>query len=303
MSRSRRAFTLIELLVVIAIIAVLIGLLLPAVQKIREAANRMKCSNNLKQLGLAMHNYHDAFQHFPPGDAAAGPYGTWQVSILPFIEQDNLFRLYVNFGNAQLTGIAFDSPVNQTNVTSKVLPLLTCPSDPNAGQFMPLGVSLHNYAVNFGNTTRTQLLFKGVTFGGAPFSLNNKTFRIADVTDGTSNTLLASEVLQGISKTGITDMRGCTWWGHTAGFEGYFGPNSTSADSFQSRTLCNNLPDQGLPCVVTAVSQFGARSKHAGGVNAALCDSSVRFFTNNVSLTTWRALSTSQGGEVIGNDF
>jgi prepilin-type N-terminal cleavage/methylation domain-containing protein/prepilin-type processing-associated H-X9-DG protein len=303
MSRARRAFTLIELLVVIAIIAILIGLLLPAVQKVREAAARIKCQNNLKQIGLAMHNYHDANQHLPPGDPSTGSYGTWQVSVLPYIEQDNLYKLYVNFGNAQGSGITYSSTVNRTNVTSRTLPILTCPSDPNAGHFQPFGVSMHNYAVNFGNTTRTQGTYNGVLFGGAPFSYNNKTFRITDISDGTSNTLLAAEVLQGVSAGSLTDLRGFTWWGPAAGFEGYFGPNSASPDSLQFTSYCNNQPQLGLPCVVTSVNQFGARSKHTGGVNVTLCDGSVRFVSDGVSISTWRALSTSQGGEVLGSDF
>jgi prepilin-type N-terminal cleavage/methylation domain-containing protein/prepilin-type processing-associated H-X9-DG protein len=303
MLQSRRAFTLIELLVVIAIIAVLIGLLLPAVQKVREAAARAKCQNNLKQIGLAMHNYHDTYSNLPPGDPATGSYGTWQVSILPYIEQNNMYLLYVDFGNFQGTKITYSNAANRANVTSKVLPILTCPSDPNAGLFMPFGVSMHNYAVNFGNTTRTQGTYNGVVFGGAPFSYNNKTFSLPGISDGTSNTLLAAEVLQGVSSGNITDLRGFTWWGPAAGFEGYFGPNSGSPDSLQFTSYCNNLPDQGLPCVVTAVNQFGARSKHTGGVNVTLCDGSVRFVSNNISITTWRALSTSQGGEVLGSDF
>jgi prepilin-type N-terminal cleavage/methylation domain-containing protein/prepilin-type processing-associated H-X9-DG protein len=303
MKRSRPAFTLIELLVVIAIIGILIALLLPAVQKIREAAARMSCTNNLKQLGLAMHNYHSSYERLPPADPSTGSFGTWQVVILPYVEQEPMFRLYRNFGNVNGTNETYSSAANRAGVTSQTLKILTCPSDPNAGKFMPFGVSMHNYAVNFGNTHRTQLTYNGVAFGGAPFSYNNKTFRLTDITDGTSNTLMLAEVLQGSTAGSQTDLRGFTWWGPAAGFEGYFGPNSLSPDSLQFASYCNNQPAQGLPCVVTSINQFGARSKHNGGVNVGLCDGSCRFVANGISVPTWRALSTSQGGEVIGPDF
>ena len=219
MRASRKGFTLIELLVVIAIIGILIALLLPAVQKVREAANRAKCGNNLKQLGLALHNYHDSQGSLPIGDPNFGSNGTWQVLILPYIEQDNLYRGYVNFGQSQgSSSPSYSQDPNKANVTSKRIAILTCPSDePNA----PYGITSHNYAANYGNTTRVRTspypAADGEVFGGAPFNsgfAGNILVRFANVTDGLSNTIFCAEVLQGKDY----DLRGYSWWGPGAGF-------------------------------------------------------------------------------------
>jgi prepilin-type N-terminal cleavage/methylation domain-containing protein len=151
MRRARFGFTLVELLVVIAIIGILIALLLPAVQAAREAARRSQCLNNLKQLGIAMHNYHDAKKWLPPGK---GPnpccWGTWVPITLPYIEQEGVAELYVNWGGDDSTGPRYSAAPNTTNVTNKRFATLTCPSDqPNK----PFGnLTNHNYSVNFGTT-------------------------------------------------------------------------------------------------------------------------------------------------------
>jgi prepilin-type processing-associated H-X9-DG protein len=138
-----------------------------------------------------------------------------------------------------------------------------------------------------------------VLFGGAPFTYGGLAFRLTDISDGTSTTLLAAEVLQGVSTPTINDVLGATWYGPPGGFETYYGPNTGSPDLVQFQSYCNDLPQQGLPCQLSAYNLYSARGKHAGGVNAMLCDGSVRFFSNNIAIQTWRALGTSQGGEVI----
>jgi prepilin-type N-terminal cleavage/methylation domain-containing protein/prepilin-type processing-associated H-X9-DG protein len=318
-SGPRRGFTLIELLVVIAIIAVLIGLLLPAVQKVRESAARSQCSNNLHQIALAMHGYHDSFGILPAQTARNGNsccYGTWQMAILPHVEQANLWKAYVNFGGSAATGPTYEQQANLL-VTSVRLTTFTCPSDiVNAAksgtyQGQTYQVTQHNYLVNVGNIDYSQGKDgalpdqpAGLKFGGAPFSRSAQ-FKLTDVKDGTSTTLMVAEVNQGQGQ----DFRGLTWWAEGSGFTTYRTPNSPGFDYISN--------GKGAPgCVPSSVNAlnadcqarptpnwnvFTARSRHNGGVNVALCDASVRFVSNTIAWPTWQALGTSLGGETIGD--
>jgi prepilin-type N-terminal cleavage/methylation domain-containing protein/prepilin-type processing-associated H-X9-DG protein len=307
-SSRRRGFTLIELLVVIAVIAVLIALLVPAVQKVREAAARAECSNNLRQVALAMHNYHDAFKTLPPGVSNAAPYwgqGNWQVSILPYIEQDVLRQMYLDYGVTN--GRNYYNVANIAGTTGKQIPTLLCPSDgpPNTQGWPGNGssVTYHNYVVNFGNTGIDETAhwqiatLGGLKFQGAPFTRGIGQ-KLENISDGTSTTLMASEVVQGHGH----DLRGCTWWGSGSGFVTYLRPNDSAPDlSWSDASWCNPAPPN-PPCAFRTVAYvFGARSRHPGGVNVAMCDGSLRFVLGDIDITTWRALSTTMGDEVIGD--
>ena len=194
--RKHGAFTLIELLVVIAIIAVLIGLLLPAVQRVREAANRIKCSNNLKQMGLALHNYVDSYGRFPPAYAAADvdPGWGWGSILLPFLEQTPLYGALAVptriFGDGQNPAL----PVTNTSpLTQLPLPLFRCPSDtgPDLNSFR-LNFAMSNYRAVAGATDYAIFTANQDT-GGVLFQ--NSKIRITDITDGTSNTLALGECI------------------------------------------------------------------------------------------------------------
>ncbi|QDU74489.1 putative major pilin subunit [Bremerella volcania] len=299
--RASRGFTLVELLVVIAIIGVLIALLLPAVQQAREAALRMQCSNNLKQLGLAIHNYHDTFLTFPGGNYGCC-WGTWQVSILPFIEQENLYNNY-NITDKYYDDTARYSGNQNTDVTVVRLNALTCPSDsPNE----PFGtITSHNYGANYGNTGYAQGTINGVAFKGAPFKYvadnvgSEGYFGFRDITDGTANTVLFAEKLQGEGE----DLRAYSWWGDGGSVSGYLMPNSSEPDRIYSASYCNNLPEKNLPCDVSTTSAptvFAARSRHPGGVQVVLCDGSSRFVAETIQVDTLRNLMASRDGMVLG---
>ncbi len=320
MARRCRGFTLIELLVCMAIIAILLALLLPAVQAARESARRTRCAGNLKQIALAMNQYHDVHGTFPPGKKGCC-WGTWLVFVLPQVEQQGLYNAWNCSGNnspGQPTAYDLDlryfGAANRT-VTSTRLEVYLCPSD---GTNAPLSLSTggitrsctsQNYTVNFGNTLQSQDDLPGLPFGGAPFSDTGSpladhsrpgrpTVGLRDIADGASTTMIASEVVVGQG----TDLRGFSWWGDAAAFETYLAPNSDSPDVLSQPEFCTNRPPN-PPCVAATAARpdlYAARSRHPGGVEVALADGSVRLVKDTIQIRVWRALSTTRGGEVVG---
>ncbi|QDT26963.1 putative major pilin subunit [Gimesia panareensis] len=295
----RRAFTLIELLVVIAIIAILIALLLPAVQQAREAARRTQCKNNLKQMGLAIHNYNDVYTCLPNANCGVSETsgGSLFVSILPFIDQANAYNLFdFNLSN---------SAAYNVNVTSQTLPFYLCPSSPMRravpscssdsgrapGHYAVCGGTqeYNIYWSYYGDPNPTQdgaIVYTGSTTGKV---------RFRDITDGTSNTLLIGETAYNLPDYTFSsgDCSGqprysFTYWsnpypGSTVCFtSGDFNPKDVANDSVYDSSWTKSF-----------------RSDHVGGVQFAFVDGSVHFISENIDASLLDALATRNGGEVI----
>ena len=333
MSRSRSlpsAFTLIELLVVIAIITIMLALFLPAIQKVREAANRMACGNNLKQIGIALHHYVNSYGSLPP--SGFYPYGrisdAWsaQARLLPFLEQDNVYK-----------DVDLDVPYDsQPQVTRQKIPVYICPTEDNARP-RPDG-SLTHFPLNYGVNLGTWFVYNPVTGQGGDgmfMPVGNLRGRIGlrHIYDGTSTTLAFAEVkaytpyLRDGGNPSAPGTPPPVSPADIAGFGGSFKTNSGHTEwvdgrAHQSGFTTTFTPNTVVPYTVGGVefdvdfnsSREGkttnrityaavtSRSYHPGGVNVLMADGSVRRISNDIQLAVWRALGTRRGREVI-DDF
>jgi len=335
--RQSHGFTLIELLVVIAVIGILASLLLPAVQQAREAARRTQCNNNLKQIGLALHNYHDASQTFPPGRIVNPVSGNGHcfsayAHLLPFLEEGALYN-QINFNdNPDLV------PSTDSFVTSQTLSILQCPSDPDV--VMIAGFGNHNYPLNTGTTCPVSPNNpSGVAITGIFYENSHVT--IQSIRDGLSKTICISETVKsdpvapttwdGVSQiTGfvldqgndnlfngpeltnyatqcsgaglkIQLTRGCKWLYGAPGHSMYNHirpPNDTSGPDCRGGEP-HSTKNVALWSVLS--HNVAPHSRHTGGVHALFCDGHIRFVMNSINLGTWQALGSRNGGEVIGD--
>jgi prepilin-type N-terminal cleavage/methylation domain-containing protein/prepilin-type processing-associated H-X9-DG protein len=285
--KSRAAFTLIELLVVIAIIAILIGLLLPAVQKVREAAARTQCTNNLHNIAVAAHNYHSTYKHFPPafqtqsGGASQDPGWGWGTFLLPYVEQDNLYNLT---GAPQTPFVPTPNAVTQTKVL-----VYRCPSDtgPDLND-LRLNFAMSNYRAVAGPYNLNTTGFTPYDSGGIMYQ-NSRT-RVTDVRDGTSQTLLIGECKYDAS----TGLKASIWAGCTGIQAGGYVISDTmwwiddtkDANGIYTYGINGNAPQ-------------AFSSRHVGGAYFAFADGSIRFFRDDVDITIMKYLAGRKDGVIV----
>jgi prepilin-type N-terminal cleavage/methylation domain-containing protein/prepilin-type processing-associated H-X9-DG protein len=326
---SPSGFTLIELLVVIAIIAILVGLILAAVQKVREAASRTKCQNNLHQIGLALANYYTVHQEYPcvsemPVGALSQPWSA-HARLLPFLEQDNLAKL-IDFKTAA------NDFTTRPDVAEIRVSFYVCSSDPNDRR--RITPNINYYPLSYGFNEGTWFIFDPVSqqFGDGAFHPNRK-FKTHQISDGLSNTLACAEVkcfqpnvwdttapgtlgvappaepaaLGAYAMNGTFDRNGHTEWVegdvHETGVTTTFTPNT-----IVTRTIAGVPEDidftsmrDGESITLPTYAAITSRSYHPSGVNILLMDGSARFVTNTISAATWRALGTRAGNDAIGD--
>jgi len=296
MKARRSGFTLVELLVVIAIIGILIGMLLPAVQQVREAARRISCANNVRQISLANLNFESANSKLPQGSTLIGVRTPYVPHILPFIEQGNQAAVYDFTKNFNSHTIA------EKEIFASLLTSFQCPSDEAVAWEKVRGEIKANYGLNWGpNVYQNQSIDNDPALERIPQSpfFFDYQAELEAITDGTSNTLMILEMRQAPYIEGEIDRRGRLWNNDPDCYQimAQFGPNTTVADvgSVVDREDIGLPGNPGGPAADMFIS---SRSRHLGGVQAGMCDGSVHFVTDNVSVDIWKFLSTASGGEV-----
>ncbi|HEX5272510.1 MAG TPA: DUF1559 domain-containing protein [Gemmataceae bacterium] len=341
--RRRTGFTLIELLVVIAIIAILIGLLVPAVQKVREAAARIRCANNMKQLGLAAHNCNDTMGRMPPQAATFGGayYGPLFFHLLPYVEQDNVWKMAAwldytaqvgtlnpNPGTTVNVGViwpTWDSVNTGTNTFLRQtrIAVYQCPSDPSLGNGLDWQPGDSSYAGNFQVFGGAQNASTVVTLANGASVWDGQANLSSTFLDGTSNTILFAEKYARCNGTGNP---GGTWWmcGVFHGLQSFTSEQGQGDDSFPgdrlSAVFAGGVGIDGTRWLQGAASKFQvqppfflanpgpcdkrlASSGHNAGMNVTLADGSVKYLSQAVSPTTWWDACTPAGGEALPSDW